>query len=239
MTEDFAGDLRQLVATGCRVLSRNGHSDYVWGHLSVRDPEGRGVWMKGSGLGFEEIEPENVLLVDFDGNILEGSGPRHVEWPIHTEVIAAREDISAVVHSHPPHSIALAAAEQPLRPVSHAGTMFVPPDVPRFTETGNLITTRALGKAVAAALDAANALLLVNHGIVTAGRTVQDAVIAAILLENAAHQQMLTEVFGGTRRWSPDEEALEKRALVWSETQRRHMWDYLVRRLEATDTQTA
>lgn len=237
MTDAFTADLRQLVATGCRVLSTNGHDDYVWGHLSVRDPDGRGVWMKGSGFGFEEIQPENVLLVDFDGNILEGEGPRHIEWPIHTEIIAARPDVSAVVHSHPPHSIAIAAADQPLRPISHAGTMFVPPGVPRFDETGNLIVTRELGQAVAAALEGAPALLLVNHGIVAVGSSVQEAVIAAILLEKAAHQQMLTEAAGGVRHWSKDEEALEKRDLVWSPTQRTHMWDYLVRRLETGEPQ--
>lgn len=215
----------------------NGHDDYVWGHLSVRDPGGAGVWMKGSGLGFDEIAADNVLLVDFDGNVLDGEGRRHVEWPIHTEIIAARPDVGAVVHSHPPHSIAIGAAQAPLRPVSHAGTMFVPPDVPRFDQTANLIVTRDLGRAVAAALGSASALLLVNHGIVAVGATVPDAVIAAVLLEKAAHQQILTEAAGGVRHWSDDDEALQKRALVWSQSQRAQMWEYLVRRVERGERQ--
>ena len=223
-------ELREQVALGCRILAATGHDDFVWGHVSARDPQGRGIWMKASTFGFEEITAEHVILVGFDGTVLSGEHPRHVEWPIHTEVLQARPDLGSVVHTHPPHSIALAAAGQPLLPVSHAGTLFVPPDVPRFTRTAELIVTHELGQDVASTLAHLHALFLVNHGIVTAGATVPDAVIRAILLEKAAHQQMLTHAFGGARRVSDDDEALRKRAAVWSEGQRRALWDYLARR---------
>jgi L-ribulose-5-phosphate 4-epimerase len=225
--------LRQQVALAGRILGANGHDDYVWGHASVRDPEGRGVWMKASGLGFEEVGADDVLLVAPDGEVLEGDGPSHIEWPIHTEVMAARPDVGAVVHSHPPHSIALGAAGAPLQPVSHAGTLFVPPEVPRFDRTAELIVTRELGSEVAAALGEGRALLLVNHGIVAVGADLPDAICSAVLLEKAAHQQLLVEGFGGATRWSDDEEALAKRATVWSPRQMQALWDYLVRRLDA------
>jgi L-ribulose-5-phosphate 4-epimerase len=226
-------ELRRQVALAGRVLGANGHDDYVWGHASARDPDGRGVWMKASGLGFEEVGPGDVLLVGRDGEVVEGDGPSHIEWPIHTEVMAARPDVGAVVHSHPAHCIALAAAGAPLQPVSHAGTLFVPPEVPRFDRTAELIVTRELGREVAAALGDARALLLVNHGIVAVGADLPDAICAAVLLEKAAHQQLLVEGFGGARRWSGDEEALAKRATVWSPRQMQALWDYLVRRLDA------
>jgi ribulose-5-phosphate 4-epimerase/fuculose-1-phosphate aldolase len=82
-----------------------------------------------------------VILVSFEGEVLAGDHPRHIEWPIHSELMRARSDIGSVVHSHPPYSIALSASGQPLLPVSHAGTMFVPPDVPRYTKTAELIVT--------------------------------------------------------------------------------------------------
>jgi L-ribulose-5-phosphate 4-epimerase len=224
--------LRELVALGCRILGANGHDDYVWGHVSARDPEGRGIWMKASTFGFEEITAAEVILVSFDGEVVVGERPRHAEWPIHTEVILARPEINGVVHSHPPHSIALAASGQPVRPVSHAGTLFVPPDVPRFTKTAELIVTREMGVDVAAQLGEEHALFLVNHGIVTAGADVRDAVIRAVLLEKAAHQQMLTHAFGGPAHWSGDEEALRKRATVWGEQHLVMLWDYLTRTLD-------
>ena len=172
-----------------------------------------------------------MILVGFDGTVLSGEQPRHVEWPIHTEVLQARPDLGSVVHTHPPHSIALAAAGQPLLPVSHAGTLFVPPDVPRFTRTAELIVTHELGQDVASTLAHLHALLLVNHGIVTAGATVPDAVIRAILLEKAAHQQMLTHAFGGWPTWSAPDEALSKRGNIYADGPVRAVWDYLARSL--------
>ena len=235
MGSTSADELRELVALGCRILGANGHDDFVWGHVSARDPEGRGVWMKAATFGFEEITAERVILVGFDGKVLAGDSPRHVEWPIHTEVIRTRPDAGAVVHSHPPHSIAIGASGEPLRPLSHAGTLFVPPDVPRYTRTAELIVTTEMGADVAGTLGEQHALLLINHGIVTSGADVRDAVIRAVLLEKAAHQQMLTHAFGGAHHWSPDAEALQKRATVWSERQRATLWDYLARRDRASD----
>ncbi len=227
--EDSYLALRELVALGCRILGANGHEDYVWGHVSARDPLGRGIWMKAATYGFEEITADHIILISFDGEVLAGDHPRHSEWPIHSEIMRTRPDVGAVVHSHPAHSIAIGATGQPLLPVSHAGTLFVPPDVPRYTKTADLILTRELGAQVAECLGALDAMLLVNHGIVTSGKDVRDAVIRAVLLEKAAHQQMVTYAFGEPRFWPSDEEAVAKRRNVWSESHRVMLWDYLSR----------
>jgi L-fuculose-phosphate aldolase len=225
--------VREQVALAGRILAANGHSDYIWGHVAIRDPQGRGLWMKPSGLGFEEVTADDVLLVSFDGAVLAGSGRSHVEWPIHASVMLSRPDVGATVHSHPPHAIALGAADKPLLPVSHAATLFVPPQVPRYTRTPDLIVTRALGDEVAETLDDQSAMLLVNHGIVTAGPDVRSAVMRAVLLEDACRHQHLTEGFGGPAIWPGDDMALQKRASVWSERHLAQLWDYLVRRLDA------
>ena len=222
---------QETVALACRVLAANGHSDYVWGHAAARDPEGRGAWMKASGVGFDEVTAADVILVGFDGEVLEGSGPCHVEWPIHTEVIARRGDVWGTVHSHPPHALALGAAQVPLRPVSHAGTLFVPPDVPRFTRTANLIVSRELGAQVAEDLGEAPAMLIVNHGIITCGSDLQEAVVRAILLEDSCRQQLLTAAFGGEMVFPNDEDTLAKREVVWRRSSIDSLWDYLVRTL--------
>jgi ribulose-5-phosphate 4-epimerase/fuculose-1-phosphate aldolase len=222
-------EARALVAAGCRVLGANGQNDWIWGHASVRDPDGRGVWLKAAGFGFEEIDDDRVLLVDRDGRVLEGEGRRPIEYPIHCEVLAARPDLGAVVHSHPDHCVAFAAAGEPLRPFSHAGSWFVPPDVPRFTQTSDLITTAKLGRAVADALGDHYALFLVNHGIVTAGPDLETAVVRALLLEQACRMQLLVRTYGGSPTYTPDEEALVKRRNVASELQIKACWDYLAR----------
>jgi L-fuculose-phosphate aldolase len=225
-------DLRTEVALGCRVLGTEGHGDLVWGHVSARDPAGRGVWMKAASLGFDEVGPGNVVLVSREGAVLEGEGRRHAEYPIHTEVMASRADVGSVVHTHAPHAVALAATGHPLRPISHEGTLFVPPDVARFTQTGDLILTRELGHDVAVSLGDRNAVFLVNHGIVTVGPDAPTAVMTAVLLERACRMQLLAMSATGWATWSSDEEALSKLRNCYSPELLRQAWDYLVRRVE-------
>lgn len=222
---------RELVATASRVLAAQGHDDLIWGHASVRDE--RGVWLKSAEWSLGEVTPERVHLVDPVGTVLEGDGPRHSEYPIHTEILAARSDVGAVVHTHPPHSVALAATGQPLLPVSHAANMFVPPAVSRFTETADLILTSELGKHVAAELGDSNAIFLVNHGIVTVGPDLETATVRAVVLERACYQQMLTHAFGGWPSWSDAEESADKRAHIYSERAVHAVWEHLVRQLPA------
>ena len=99
-------DPAAATALGCLVLGSQDQSDFVWGHLSVRDPAGRGVWMKSAGYGFEEMTPELIVLIDDDGNVMEGKGRRHAEYPIHTEIMAARPDVNCVVHTHSASAVA-------------------------------------------------------------------------------------------------------------------------------------
>jgi L-fuculose-phosphate aldolase len=224
-------DITDLVATASRILAAAGQGDLIWGHASVRDPDGRGAWLKAAGWGLEEVTADRVHLVSPDGEVVAGDGPRHSEYPIHTEIMIARPDVGAVVHTHPPHAVALAATGQPLRPVSHAANYFVPPEVPRFTQTADLILTRELGQAAAAELGPARALFLVNHGIVTVGPDLQTATVAAVLLERACAQQLLTRAFGGWPSWSGPDESLSKRSHIYGEGPVRGVWDYLVRSL--------
>lgn len=90
-------------------------------------PRGRGVWIKSAEWSLAEITPDRVQLVDPYGRVVAGEGPRHSEYPINTEIMAARPDVGGVVHTHPPFAVTLAAAGCSLRPVSDAAHFFVPP----------------------------------------------------------------------------------------------------------------
>jgi ribulose-5-phosphate 4-epimerase/fuculose-1-phosphate aldolase len=220
--------LRRDVALGCRILATEEQGDFVWGHVSARDPEGRGIWMKAAGYGFDEITSEQVILVSWDGEVLDGGGRRHLEYPIHTELMRARTDVQAVVHTHAPWSVAFASTEEPLRPISHEGTLFVPPDVARFTETGDLVTTPELGASLARAVGGRNVALLVHHGIVACGEDLPTAVFNAVFLERACRNNLRALMAGGPKTWSDDAEALAKREHVYVP---QAAWDYFARRL--------
>lgn len=223
--------IRELIATASQVLAANGQDDFIWGHASMRDPNDRGVWIKQAEWSLAEIRPERVHLVSPEGEVVEGEGARHSEYPIHTEIMRARPDVGAVVHTHPPYAVALGASGQSLRPVSHAANFFVPPVVPRFTHTADLVMTPELGSLLAGALGDANAIFLVNHGIVTVGETIQEATVRAIILEQAAKQQLLTNQLGGWPTWSDTEESVQKRLHIYNDRAINAVWDYLVRSL--------
>ncbi|MFD0688061.1 class II aldolase/adducin family protein [Actinomadura fibrosa] len=216
---------------GCRVLAAHGNADLIWGHLSLRDPGGAGVWLKAAGYGMEEITPERVVLIDREGTRLDGQGRVHLEYPIHTEIMAARPDVGAVVHSHAEAAVAFAATGLALRPVGHEGTLFWPPDIARFTATGDLIRDRALGAAVAEAIGDRNALLLHRHGLVTTGPDVPTAVMTAIFLEKACRMQLQVAALTTAYDHSDEDEALAKRARCYSPAQLEAAWAYLVRLL--------
>jgi L-fuculose-phosphate aldolase len=219
-----------LAVDGCRALAAAGQADMVWGHPSVRDPEGRGVWMKASGWGFEEIDAGRIVLVSPDGEVLAGDGTRHIEYPIHTEIMAARPDVGAVVHTHSSAACQFAALDVPLRPLDHAGSLFCYPDIPRFPLTGGLIKNKSLGQALAAALGDAVAILLPQHGIVTVGPDLPAAVMAAVLLDRACRTQLTAMAAGPLRVWGSEDDTVAKRADVWSPKQLRAGYEYWLRR---------
>jgi ribulose-5-phosphate 4-epimerase/fuculose-1-phosphate aldolase len=218
-----------LAVNGCRALAAAGQADMVWGHPSVRDPEGRGVWMKSSGWGFGEIDASRIVLVSRDGDVLAGDGPRHIEYPIHTEIMAARPEVGAVVHTHSSAACQFAALGVPLRPLDHAGSLFCYPDIPRFTLTGGLIKTPQLGQALAAALGGAVACLLPQHGIVTVGPDLPAAVMAAVLLDRACRTQLAALAAGPLRVWGDEQDTVAKRADVWAPRQLQAGYEYLLR----------
>ena len=217
-------EARALIAAACRVLEAAGQSDMVWGHVSVRDAGGRGVWLKGSGLGFDEVTEADCVLLSWSGEILAGTAGRHVEYPIHTELMAARADVGGVVHTHPLYSVAFAALGRPLRALSHEGAQFVPPDVPRFTVTGDLISSSELGRDLARVVGSGPAALLPRHGIVTAAPTLGEAVGAAVHLERACQLELIA---GPDAVGSSAEEAEAKRNRTRNRF--RVAWEYLER----------
>jgi ribulose-5-phosphate 4-epimerase/fuculose-1-phosphate aldolase len=222
-------DIRELVAQASRALAAAGLGDMVWGHASVRDLGGMGVWMKASGWGFEEIDRERVVLVSPQGTVRGGTGSRHLEYPIHTEIMARRPDVHAVVHTHAPALAGFASLGRELKPLSHDAVPFTYPQLPRFTETGALIATPELGQALARRLADANAILIPHHGAVTAGPDLETAVMYAVLLERACRTQLLAEAAGGPATWSDEAETAFKRDQVWNHDQLHAGWEYLVR----------
>jgi L-fuculose-phosphate aldolase len=223
-------NLRQRLAQACRILAWAGQGDDIWGHATVRVPGTDTFWMKPHKMGLEEVRAQDLLLVNLDGKVVKGTRPRHSEVFIHAEILRARPEVGAVVHTHPVAPTVFSSLGVPLRPITHEGSYFSPPDVPRFDETSDLIVTPERGKSVARALGNRPALLLVAHGIVTVGATIEEAAVNALCIDKAARAQLM--VPGGVpKHWSSDEDALAKRARVHNPQNFGDRWTYLLRKL--------
>jgi L-ribulose-5-phosphate 4-epimerase len=214
-----------------QALAVAGQTDLIWGHASVRDPDGRGVWIKAASWGLDEVTEERVHLVSREGEVLAGSGRPQYEYPIHTEIVAALDEVGAVVHTHAPAAVAFASLGVPLRAISHEGALFTEPDVPRFTRTGSLIRTAELGAALAATLGTNPACLIPQHGLVTVGPDAATAVMHAVLLERACHLHLMAASAGGPALWSDRDEVMRKRKEMWTQIQLHGGYEYLVRKI--------
>jgi L-fuculose-phosphate aldolase len=228
----MSANVSREVSEASLALAAAGLTDMVWGHAAIRDPGGRGVWMKASGWGFEEVTEERVVLVSPEGEVLSGDGRRHIEYPIHSEIMRARPGVGATVHTHAPALSAFACLDMPVLPVSHDGVLFSDPQVSRFTRTSALIATSELGAALADALGDRRACLMPSHGAVTAGPDVATAVMYAVLLERVCRTQLMALAAGGPKVWSDADEAALKREQVWNPAQLQAGYGYLIRKAE-------
>ena len=237
MSNSLRADLDRL-AVGCRVLELEGHGDMTLGHLSLRDPDGRGFWLKRNAIGLGEVRnAEDFVLVTYDGKQIAGSGQCHSEWPIHSEILKARPDINVVAHTHPYNTCVFSATDGQLRPVALEASYFADP-IPMFHGTGALVKTVPLGQELAGALGPALAVFMKNHGVTFCGPTVERAALVGIWLERACKAQL--DVTASGLDWSspgPESEA-ERNSQIWSDTNDvhiEHSWGYYTRKLAALE----
>ena len=227
---DARDDLKAELALACRIIAAESMGDYIWGHVSVRGPEPGTFWLKGAGLGLEEIGETELILLDMEGNVLEGSRPRHLEWPIHAEVLRARPDVQSVVHSHAAATVALGCTDVPLLPLCHEAIRWMPAP-PRFIETSDLIDSPALGQAVAARLGSGNGVFLRNHGVVVASHDIRSTALLSVFLERACRTQLTVMATGEPYQAASDADVESRKRKMSVPDSYDALWAYLARRL--------
>ena len=232
MTEtDLEKSLDEL-ARACRILEMEGHGDMTLGHLSLRDPGGRGFWLKRNRIALGEVcGADDFVLVDWDGQQLSGSGGRHSEWPIHSEILRVRPDVQVVAHTHPFHACVVSASLDPLQPYGLDADYFI--DVPRHIDQVALITTKEEGAALARALGNGFAVFMANHGVTFAGTSVPHATCVGVFLEKACKTQLAGQA-AGFRASMPDLATRERRrSQMMTPAHWEHCWHYFCRKLVA------
>lgn len=198
---------RQKLALTCRALYDRGHDSGLAGQITARAERPGTYYTQRLGLGFDEITEDNLLVVDEDLTVLDGTGMANPANRFHSWIYRARPDVQCIVHTHPFHVAALSMLETPLV-ISHMDTTplyddcaFLPfwPGVPVGNEEGETIAT---------ALGDKKAILLAHHGQIVAGASIEEACSLAVLIERAAQLQ-LAAMAAGTIKELPDKLARE------------------------------
>jgi L-fuculose-phosphate aldolase len=229
MTHDEAK--QKLILAG-RVLVAEGQDDFTRGHVSVRVPDEPALFfMKPHSVGLDEITMENILTIDLQGKVVAGGARRHSEVFIHSEIFKTRADVQCVIHTHPAYAVAFSAMGRPMKCLSQPAALFSG-ELGVYTDTVNLIRTPEMGAGVARALGPHRAAVLKNHGVAVVGGSIEEAVINAIMLENAAMIQMIAEAAGEPAPEFPREDIAQLKHDVSRPDQFIVNFDYLVRRLK-------
>ena len=206
---DGAVDPRRALTRCAWILADEGHESGLAGQLTARGPSPGTFWTLPLGLAFDEAEEASWLLIDDALTVLEGTGSHGIREPnpatrFHLWIYRARQDVTAIVHTHPPAASALAAAEQPLI-VAHMDATPLFDDTAFLPDWPGLPTADREGEVIAAGLGGKHALLLAHHGLLAAGRSVQEATFLGVFMERMARQQIDAAKVGGAKPIDPGE----------------------------------
>jgi len=188
---------QERLAGAFRLFARHGFAMGLAGHITARDPEWPDhFWVNPYGRHFARMRVSDLLLVNHHGEIVVGEGPvNQAAFAIHSAIHAARPDVVAAAHTHSLYGKAWSTLGRPLDPLTQDACSFYQ-DHAVFDDFTGVVLDTDEGARLAAALGPHKAAILKNHGILTAGPTVEAAAWWYIALDNACHAQLLAEAAG-------------------------------------------
>lgn len=202
---------KQKVALTCRILFAQGHDSGLAGQITACDKHSDEYFTQPFGYGFDEITTDNLLKVNKDLEVVEGDGMPNPANRFHSWIYKARPDVGCIIHTHPPHVSALSMLERRLK-ISHMDTCMLYDDVAFLAKWPGVPVGNEEGEIISGILGDKRAALLCHHGLVVAGRTIEEACMLAIQCERAAKLQLLAEAAGEIKEINPE---LAKEAYDW------------------------
>jgi L-ribulose-5-phosphate 4-epimerase len=186
-------------------LPKNNLVVWTTGNVSARDPESDLVVIKPSGVRYDDLLPEDHIVVNLEGEVIEGDLKPSSDTASHLYIYRHRPDVNGVVHTHSPYATAFAAVGQPI-PVylTEMGDEFgCPIPCAGFA----LIGDQEIGWLVVEHIGSSPAVLLKQHGVFTVGPTAEAAVKAAVMTENVAKTVWLALQLGQPAEIAPEDVA--------------------------------
>jgi ribulose-5-phosphate 4-epimerase/fuculose-1-phosphate aldolase len=188
---------KQRLAAGFRLFSKFGFDEGVAGHITARDPElDDHFWVNPFGMHFSQIKASDLILVNHQGEVVQGDrAVNGAAFAIHSQVHAARPDVVAAAHSHSTYGRAWSALGRKLDPITQDVCAFYN-DHDLFDDYTGVVLDTEEGKRIAHALGDNKAAILRNHGLLTVGHSVDEAVWWFITMERSCQVQLLAEAAG-------------------------------------------
>ncbi|MDY6392994.1 MAG: L-ribulose-5-phosphate 4-epimerase AraD [Bacilli bacterium] len=195
-------ELKQRVLLANKSLKTSGLVTLTWGNASAFDAAKRLVAIKPSGVPYDELTLEDIVIVDLSGNVVEGTLRPSSDCPTHLKMYQAHPELGGIIHTHSTFATAFAQAKRPIPPygTTHADAFYG--EVP----CARLLSKKEIkedyegntGKVIVEALENRDpfdvpAILLPSHGVFTWGKSVEKAFENAVTLEEVAKMAYLTE----------------------------------------------
>lgn len=208
---------KRMLTAAFRLFGKFGFDEGVAGHITVRDPEFTDhFWVNPMGVSFKQIKMSELLLVNHDGKVIEGSGLLNgAAFTIHSHIHKVRPDVIAAAHSHSVYGKSWSSLGRPLDPITQDACAFFDDHV-LFDDFGGVVLENDEGVRISAALGNNKAAILQNHGLLTVGGSVEAAAWWFITMERSCQAQLMAEA-AGTPKLIPAETALTTYQTVGSE----------------------
>lgn len=213
--EDSVALRREIIDTCFYMRDKLGYFVGTWGNISVRLADG--VLVTPSRMRYEDCQPEDLIVVAWEGGVLRGSRVPTSETELHRQILMERPDLGALIHSHSPWASVCACAHRSIPVLSDDVAEVIGGEVrcAKYVPAGR---HRELAAAVREAIGPdAGAVLMGNHGVVAGGRDLAEAIVACQFVEKAAMILVHAEAIGGVKP-IPEE--------LWREERHRYLYKY-------------
>jgi len=195
--EEERSHRKHRLAAAFRLFAKFGFDEGVAGHITARDPERTDhFWVNPFGVHFRQIRASDLILVNANGEVVEGNRLVNIAaFAIHSSIHHARPDVVAAAHSHSLHGKVWATLGRLLDPITQDACAFFEDHVV-FEDFTGVVHQTSEGERIAKALGNHKAAILQNHGLLTVGETVDEAVWWFITMDRSCHAQLLAEAVG-------------------------------------------
>ncbi len=177
-------DYKEKLIEAGKSMLHSGLTVETWGNISLRDPKTGLIYLTPSGMPYDTIVPEDVVVMDPDGNVVEGFRKPTIEYLMHIGIMKKRPEVNAIIHTHPVYSQVFALLHEDIPPVIDEAAQTFGESV-KVSEYG-LPGSREMAENVIAALGENSACLIANHGAVCVGKDVAAAFKTCKVLEMVA-----------------------------------------------------